>query len=300
MKKIAAITISFVALFLATPLRAAAQYAGAVQEHIQAGHTHDVIGVKWSPDDEQFISYSGGDDSLKLWEVKSARLLWSSRTTFIQQKEEHYALTKLAWSPDQKLIASGSGNGMIQLWDAQTGKLRWNRRAHAEYVNALVFSQDGKYLVSSGLDDDKNEIMTWNVVNGSLIRKFKSDPGVVVAIFLNKDGSNLKAGNLAGEISDWNSATGILMRKRKLNPCGAAGSWARRVAFNPDLSLMSARCGKQTIVLDTTTGKVFRKVMMQVDFTETMVFSGNRKVLSASDSAHIKVIDLNDGGDSRG
>jgi WD40 repeat protein len=39
--------------------------------------------------------------------------------------------------------ASGSENGMIQLWDAQTGKPRWNVRAHAEYVNALVFSNRG-------------------------------------------------------------------------------------------------------------------------------------------------------------
>ncbi len=131
--------------------------------------------------------------------MRTARLLWSARATFIQQKDEHYALTNFAWSPEQSLIASGSGNGMIQVWDAQTGKLRWNVRAHDEDVNALVFSPDGKYLVSSGLDEDeKNEIKTWNVVNGSPIRKFKADPGVVIAIFVNKDGTGLKAGNLRG------------------------------------------------------------------------------------------------------
>jgi WD40 repeat protein len=231
-----------------------------------------------------------------LWEVKSGRLLWSARTAFIQQKDEHYSLTNFAWSPDQSRIASGSGNGMIQVWDAQTGKLRWNVRAHAENVNELVFSQDGKYLVSSGLDDDdKNEIRTWSVVNGSLIRKFKSDPGVVIAILVNADGTRLKAGNLDGEISEWNSGVGALMRKRKLNPCGSASSRARRVAFNPDLSLMSARCGEQTIVMDTTTGKVVRRVKMEVDFTETMTFSGNGKVLAANDSGHSKVINLNGG-----
>src|SRR5262245_53764678 len=203
MNKLAIITIAF-AFFLypvssTTLFRAAAQNAGAAQEPIQAGHTHDVIEVKWSPDDERLISYSGGDDYIRLWEVKSARLLWSARATFIQQKEEHYKLTNFTWSPEQSLIASGSGNGMIQMWDAQTGKLRWNVRAHAEYVNTLAFSQDGKYLVSSGLDEDeKNEIKTWSVVNGSQIRKFKADPGVVIAISVNRDGTRLKAGNLDG------------------------------------------------------------------------------------------------------
>src|SRR5215813_7485476 len=279
-----------------TLFRAAAQNAGSIQEPIQAGHAEHIIEIKWSPDDERFISYSGGDDCIRLWEVKSARVLWSARTTFIQQKDEHYSLTNFAWSPDQRLIASGSGNGLIQIWDAQTGKLRWNVRAHAEYVNTLVFSPDGKYLVSSGLDEnDKNEIRTWNVVSGSLIRKFKADPGVVIAILVNEDRTRLKAGNLRGEVSEWNSATGALIQKRKMNPCGGAGSWVRRVAFSPDLSLMSARCGEQTIVTDTTSGKVVRWVKMAVDFTDTMMFSGNGKVLSASDSAHIKVINLNDG-----
>jgi WD40 repeat protein len=236
MNKTAAVTIAFVAVLSAIPFRATAQNAGVAQEHIQAGHTHDVIEVKWSPDDERLLSYSGGDGYIRLWEVKSSRLLWSARTGFIQQKDEHYTLTNFAWSPDQSLIASGSGNGMIQLWDAETGKLRWNVRAHAENVNTVVFSQDGKYLVSSGLDnDDKNEIRTWRVVNGSLIRKFNSDPGVVIAILVNADGSRLKAGNLDGELSEWNSGVGALMRKRKLNPCGDAASWARAVAFNPVL-----------------------------------------------------------------
>src|SRR5262249_42089185 len=221
---------------------------------------------------------------------------WSAPTTFIQHKDEHYALTNFAWSPDQSLIASGSANGMIQIWDAQNGKLRWNVRAHAENVNTVAFSQDGKYLVSSGLDeDDKNEIKTWSVVNGSPIRKFSADPGVVIAISVNVNGTRLKAGNLDGAVSEWNSATGAMMRKRKMNPCSGSGSWVRGVAFNPDLSLMSARCGEQTVVTDTTSRKVVRRIKMQADFTKTLAFSGNGKILSVTDLANIDVVDLSDG-----
>ena len=196
MNKLTFITIVF-ALFLHTVSsvvlsRATAQNAGAAQEPIQAGHAEHIIEIKWSPDSERLISYSFGDDYIRLWEVKTSRVLWSARATFIQQKEEHYSLTNFAWSPDQSLIASGSGNGTIQMWGAQTGKLRWNLKAHAENVNALVFSQDGKYLVSSGLNEnDKNEIKTWSVENESRIRKFKAAPGVVIAIMVNKGGTRI-------------------------------------------------------------------------------------------------------------
>jgi WD40 repeat protein len=296
MKKTAAITIAFVALLLTDSFRAAAQNAGDAQDPIQAGHTHDVIEIKWSPDDERLISYSSGDGYIKLWEVKSARLLWSARTSSIQQKDESYTLAGFAWSPDQSLIASGSRNGMIQLWDAQTGKLRWNVRAHAEQVSTVVFSPDGKYLVSSGLDEDgKREIRTLSVVNGSPIRKFSADPGEVIAISVNADGAKLKAGNLRGEVFEWTSGDGALMEKRTMNPCGDAGSRARGVAFSPDLSLMSARCGEQTVVTDTTTGKVVRRIKMKVDFTKTLAFSGNGKIFAATDLADIDVINVSDG-----
>jgi WD40 repeat protein len=296
MKKTTAVTIAVFALLPVIFSQAAAQNAGGAKEIIQAGHTHDVIEVKWSPDDERLISYSGGDGYVRLWEVKTSRLLWSARTSLIQQKDESYILDSFAWSPDQSLIASGSRNGMIQLWDAQTGKLRWNVRAHAEQVKVVVFSPDGKYLVSSGLDEDeKNEIRTLSVENGSPIRKFGADPGAVIAISVSADGAKLKTGNLRSEISEWNSGDGALIEKRAMNPCGDAGPWARRVAFSPDLSLMSARCREQTIITDTTSGNVVRIVKMAVDFTETMAFSGNGGVLSAADSGHIKVINLSDG-----
>jgi WD40 repeat protein len=80
-----------------------------------AGHAHDVLEVKFTPDATQLISYSAGDGWLCLWEVKSARLLWRSKTEFIQKADEYYTLTSFAFSPDQNLIASSSGNGTLQL-----------------------------------------------------------------------------------------------------------------------------------------------------------------------------------------
>jgi len=80
-----------------------------------AGHTHDVLRVKFNPEGTQLISYSAGDGWLCLWEVKTGRLLWRTKTEFIQKADEYYTLTSFTFSPDQHLIASASANGTIQL-----------------------------------------------------------------------------------------------------------------------------------------------------------------------------------------
>lgn len=51
----------------------------------QAGHTHDILAVRFSPDDSQLISYSAGDGRLMLWDLKSGNLLWFAQTEFVQK-----------------------------------------------------------------------------------------------------------------------------------------------------------------------------------------------------------------------
>src|SRR5262247_707001 len=112
------------------------QSGSAQRPQPAAGHTRDILEVKFSPDATKLVSYSAGDGWLILWDVKSGRLLWKTKTEFIQKADEHYTLRCFAFSPDQNLIASGSGNGTVQLWDAKTGKFLWRADAHPDSVTA--------------------------------------------------------------------------------------------------------------------------------------------------------------------
>jgi WD40 repeat protein len=73
------------------------------------GHTHDILKVQFNPDATELISYSAGDGWFCLWEVKSGRLLWRSKTGFIQKADEYYTLTSFAFSPDQHLTWERNG-----------------------------------------------------------------------------------------------------------------------------------------------------------------------------------------------
>ena len=86
-------------------------------------HTHDILAVKFSPDDSQLLSYSWGDGWLILWETRSGTLIWKAKTELVQRATERYNLHEFYWSDDGQLIITKSENGTYQSWDAKTGKL---------------------------------------------------------------------------------------------------------------------------------------------------------------------------------
>jgi hypothetical protein len=111
-------TLFFTFLFLLF-----AQTISAQTSQLQAGHTHDILAVKFSPDDSQLISYSWGDGQLILWDVKSGYLIWVAKTEFAQKATERYNLQEFYWSEDGKFIVTKSENGTYQTWDAERGKI---------------------------------------------------------------------------------------------------------------------------------------------------------------------------------
>lgn len=95
------------------------------------------------------------------------------------------SINTLAFSPDGKFLASGSGctahyflgkDFLIKIWDMKTGTLVRTLKGHDEYVKALSFSLDGRWLVSgSGFSRGKdagrpyNSLKIWNVATGNEI-----------------------------------------------------------------------------------------------------------------------------------
>jgi hypothetical protein len=99
------------------------QITSAQEVRFQTGHTHDILKVKFGPDDRRLISYSWGDGWLCYWDVTTGHLLWKSKTDFIRKAEEHANLEQFGWSADQTLVYSKSENGTFQTWDAKRGRI---------------------------------------------------------------------------------------------------------------------------------------------------------------------------------
>src|SRR5215470_10701370 len=88
-----------------------------------SAHTHDILAVRFSPDDTELLSYSWGDGWLILWEVRTGYLIWKAKTDLVQRANEQSNLEEFYWSEDGQFIVTKSENETYQSWDAKTGEL---------------------------------------------------------------------------------------------------------------------------------------------------------------------------------
>ena len=105
-------------------------------------------------------------DSILLWDMDTATSWATFRTTF--------GLRTLAFSPNGELLASGDDDGIINLWNTAAkqqglgGKIAQyisvlELKGHKAEVSALVFSPDGKMLLSGSAD---GTIRAWDTTTG--------------------------------------------------------------------------------------------------------------------------------------
>jgi WD40 repeat protein len=74
-------------------------------------------------------------------------------------KDVPHSTKSLAFSPDDTVLLAGLRNGRIELFDMTTGEKINTLSGHTSTVEVLVFSPDGKTLVSTGQD---GTILVWD------------------------------------------------------------------------------------------------------------------------------------------
>ncbi|MEZ4736520.1 MAG: hypothetical protein R3E79_56255 [Caldilineaceae bacterium] len=78
-------------------------------------------------------------------------------------------LPAAAFHPAGRLLALGDSLGSIRLWDLAQGEPQWihTMQSH-DWIEALAFSSDGRYLASTGATTD-NSIHLWDVTTRECI-----------------------------------------------------------------------------------------------------------------------------------
>src|SRR6185436_11268748 len=130
---------------------------------LQTGHTGPVNALALSPDGRFLVS--GSEDlTLKIWDTATGNVL---RT--LSGHDQPVLAADI--SPDGRLIASGSADQTVRLWDVVTGQSS-RVATHTSAVKNVVFSHDGRQLISLG----NNEVKVSDVSGKREVTSVKSGP----------------------------------------------------------------------------------------------------------------------------
>jgi WD40 repeat protein len=119
-------------------------------------YSYAIDSLAFSPDGKLLLSANGAD-GVKLWEVRTGRLL--------QTMEGHEG----AFSPNNQLVATEK-DGAIKTWDLRSGRFLRSFTVVLPVVSLPTFSPNSKLLIASNGD----AVAVWSVATGALLMNLLS------------------------------------------------------------------------------------------------------------------------------
>lgn len=186
------------------------------------GHRGYVNSVAFSNDSQRFATASD-DETAKIWSVDKDE-------AEVTLKGHSYPVNGVAWSPDSQSVATAAGDdtrptkpGQDRLWDAKSGQLLQSFDFHLKASTGAVFTLDGKYLLTSSVDERVN---VYNLAEQKPKGFFGGHSRPTNAVVVHPDGKtaiSISGGRAVGknELCAWEFETGevIAMTEAHNNKC---------------------------------------------------------------------------------
>ncbi len=199
------------------------------------------LSVCFSPNGKTLVS---GDtrrrNGISVWNVDTGELIRN-----LTGHEEFESINSVVFSPDGNIIASASADKTVRLWSPHTGLLLQTLK-HSAQVKDVVFSADGKTLISAGEDG----IRLWNSHTAELINFIEIS---AVSVVFSPDGKTFVSGSSDG-IRVWDAHT-----KELLKTIEGYSDSVSSVAYSADgNTIVSGNLNRTIRVWDANTGRIIK------------------------------------------
>jgi len=235
------------------------------------GHTAIVRKVCFTPDGKQLITVAE-DKTIRCWDVQSGDLLRVLRPPIGHGPEGKLYAASL--SADGRTLAVGgygaggkSGLGHIYLITWQSGEIQRVLKGHANGVNSLAFSPDGRHLASGSYD---RTARLWNVSTAECEQVFRGHSKAIYGVALSPDGQRLATASFDHTARIWSVADGQISATLEGHTAEV-----RSIAWSPDGRTIATGGDDQSVRLWNADGTFRNSFANLGNFVDSVTFTSD-------------------------
>jgi WD40 repeat protein/transcriptional regulator with XRE-family HTH domain len=258
------------------------QEAAPTLHRVWQAHTDTIYDLAFSPDGRLLASGSW-DDTLKLWDLESSALLWSSW--------HPHGVQSLAMAPDGRLLATDGKDASVRLWDLKLGT-QVQTLPHPSPVFSVAWSPDGGRLATGSVD---GPIRLWEIGHSrpaTCVQTLTGHSNRVLGLAFAPDASLLASASGDGSVKLWDVESGGV-RQTLLGHTGRV----IRVVWSPDGRTLASGGLDQTIWLWDVEQNSYRTALQGHSASvERLAFTpDSRRLLSGGDDSTLRLWDVGSG-----